>query len=338
MSLSIAPIESESIWETFVTRHAPQSLFQSWSWGEVQKKLGVKVWRLGLYDTKRLVGVVSIYKVIAKRGTYLHIRHGPIFNKQDAQYWSALVSELKLYAKRESAWFIRVSPLIVPTESNEKLIRETGFLPSPMHAMDAELSWVLDITPNEDELLSAMRKTTRYEIRRALKEHVSVFKTDLSKDLPIFFKLYEATAQRQKFIGHRGIQEEFEQFASKGNALLFLGKLEGEIVSGAIILFYGNQAIYHHGASVRSKYPVSTLVQWEAIREAKKRGLKVYNFWGIAPNESENHPWRGITLFKKGFGGHEEGYMHAQDYPTSSLYVISKTIETARRKLKGYDS
>lgn len=338
MPINISPIGSEQIWEQFLLQHAPQSLFQSWMWGDIQSKLGSKVWRLGVYEDKKLVGIAAIYKVVAKRGTYLHVRHGPILASLDITYWQQMLEVFKRLAKEERAWFIRVSPLIEPSQSNQKRFEEMGFLPSPMHAMDAELCWVLDVTPTEEQLLSNMRKSTRYEIRRAQKESVSIVKSDDPSDLAMFFRLYEATTQRHNFVGHKGIKEEFVIFSKERNGLLLLGKLNAKVVSGALILFYGNQAIYRHGASIRSTLPISSLVQWEAIREAKKRGLKVYNFWGIAPNENVNHPWRGITVFKKGFGGREIRYLHAYDYPTSPLYIVSKSIETVRRKIKGYDS
>jgi hypothetical protein len=38
MGLRLAPIESKATWEEFLLFHAPQSLFQSWLWGEVEKK------------------------------------------------------------------------------------------------------------------------------------------------------------------------------------------------------------------------------------------------------------------------------------------------------------
>ncbi len=111
---------------------------------------------------------------------------------------------------------------------------------------------------------------------------------------------------------------------------------QGEVLAGAIILFWGNQAFYHHGASVSTKIPASYLLQWKAIIEAQKRGIKVYNLWGIAPEDKPNHPWRGLTLFKKGFGGREIKYIHAHDFPLSPFYTLARTVETVRRIKKGY--
>jgi len=80
-------LEDNIVWENFVFSHAPRSLFQSWFWGEVQKKLGATVWRMGFYDNDTLIGIAQIIKVIARRGTFLHVRHGPIFIQQKKKYW-----------------------------------------------------------------------------------------------------------------------------------------------------------------------------------------------------------------------------------------------------------
>ncbi|MFH2104837.1 MAG: peptidoglycan bridge formation glycyltransferase FemA/FemB family protein, partial [Parcubacteria group bacterium] len=54
------------------------------------------------------------------------------------------------------------------------------------------------------------------------------------------------------------------------------------------------------------------LLQWEAIKEAKKRDLQYYDFGGIAPADAnKNHPWSGITRFKRGFGGEEQNWVGA---------------------------
>lgn len=336
MQREIAPVKQMNIWEAFLAVHAPQALFQSWLWGQVQERLGYTTWRLGLFEDSKLVGIAQIVKIPAKRGTFLHIRHGPIFISHTKPYWTSILDHVKSLAHQEHAWFIRVSPLIANSEQHTALFSHLHFRPAAIHEVDAERCWVLDVDKSDEEILAGMRKTTRYEIKRAQKLHVSVQTSSNPADLSLFFRLYKETSKRHGFVTHQGIAEEFEVFANRQKALLLLGTYEGKILASAIVLFYGNQAIYHHGASVTSKIPASYLIQWEAIQEAKKRGIKLYNFYGIAPEDKPNHPWRGITLFKKGFGGREIEYIHAQDLAVSPLYVIPRAIETIRRLSRGY--
>ena len=102
--------------------------------------------------------------------------------------------------------------------------------------------------------------------------------------------------------------------------------------AAAIIIFYNGQAFYHHsGSRAGAGSNVSYLLQWRVIQEAKKRGCTLYNFWGIAPEDRPNHAWAGLSLFKKGFGGFAEAYLHAQDMPLTAKYWLNYAIETVRR-------
>ena len=336
MKLLIKPVSSREIWEKFLLTHQPNALFQSWLWGEVLLRQGKTVWRYGLYQGNKLLGVFQVAKVTARRGSFLHVRHGPVFVQQSITYWNNVLAYLRSLAERESVWFIRVSPLIGPTVEHTTLYHSLHLQPAAIHAMDGELCWVLDLVPSEEELLMGMRKTTRYEIRRAQKLGVSIEKSENPLDLVHFHNLYVSTSERHGFVPHSGIDEEFKEFANEHKALLFLGKHNGKVLGAAIILFYGNQAIYHHSASLTSSIPVNYLIQWEAIKEAKKRGMNVYNFWGIAKEDKPNHPWRGLSLFKKGFGGRKVEYIHSYDFPVSPFYYLTRSIETIRRFIKHY--
>jgi lipid II:glycine glycyltransferase (peptidoglycan interpeptide bridge formation enzyme) len=112
-----------------------------------------------------------------------------------------------------------------------------------------------------------------------------------------------------------------------------LGKYKGEVISSSMIIFWQDTAFYHQGASSlkHPKIPVSYLLQWETIKEAKKRNLNLYNFWGIAPEGRKSHPWAGLTLFKKGFGGYVKKYVETQDLPLSQRYWLTFVFESLRR-------
>jgi lipid II:glycine glycyltransferase (peptidoglycan interpeptide bridge formation enzyme) len=329
--MNIKPLHNQAQWEAFFLQHGPQALFQSWEWGESLEKSGVFVERFGMWSKDALRGIFQVVKVCAKRGAFLHVRHGPILAGDSFDQLKEFTDFMVDKTKSEHALFFRISPLV--SQEKQDMFAAAGYRGAAIHAMDAEVCWVLPINKPIDEIFSSMRKTTRYEIKKAQNMSVTVA---TSNNLAAFFKLYEQTAKRHSFVRHTGIQEEFEVFAKRNKATLYYASFEGKVIAAAIILFVGYQGIYHHGASVSSSPPGSHLIQWQAIQEAKARGMKEYNFWGIAPDEIPNHPWRGITLFKKGFGGEERRYLHAQDYPVSPLYILPRAVETIRRIRKGY--
>lgn len=338
--MNVQPITDKTVWNKFLEKYSPSSLFQTWEWGEVVEaisNIGLNpknnLSRWGIFDDSELVGLAQVEIVRAKRGKFFHIRHGPIFSIINKNYFDDLITFLKEQATINHISFIRISPQIENSPQNKNFLKQAGFRPSPIHAMDGEYCWVLDLTKSEEEILREMRKTTRYLIKKAHKMGVKIVK---SQDIGKFLNLYDRTAKRQKFIMHKGIREEFEIFKKYKQVNLYLAEYNKEILSGAIILYSNNQAIYHHGASVPSPIPASYLLQWEAITEAKKNGLSIYNFWGIAPPNKKRHPWRGHTLFKTGFGGKVVEYIHAQDLPLTRAYWITYIIELIRRVKKGY--
>ncbi|MBI5452776.1 peptidoglycan bridge formation glycyltransferase FemA/FemB family protein [Candidatus Gottesmanbacteria bacterium] len=348
--MEIREITDKYIWEKFISESSPQSLFQSWNWGETIKKFQISIlrlrsgqelkmknlWRLGLYEKGKLIGIAQVQKVVARRGTFLHIRHGPIFKVWTKKYLNFLLDFLRQLSREQKVSFIRISPLIENSDKNKAFFQNLGFIDAPIHRMDGEYCWVLDIDRDESTILSGMRKTTRYLIRQAQKMNVEIVKSKNSKDLDEFITLYEHTAARHHFVKHKGIIEEFNRLMDDNQILLFKGYYQKKLLAGALIVFYNHQAIYHHSASEEGKIPVNYLLQWEAVKEAKKRGKTLYNFWGIAPEGNNRHPWRGLTLFKKGFGGRMIEYLHAKDLPLSTSYCATYLVEWFRKVLKGY--
>lgn len=327
---------TKDAWESFVDATCPNAFFQTWDWGETERRTGKTVIRVGFLERKKLVAVAQAVVVSARRGTFLHVRHGPILSFWRPQLAKDVIAGLLDIARMHNAVFIRVSPLLLKTDAHERIFSDIRMVASAIHAMDGEYCWVLPLDQSEEALLAGMRKTTRYEIRRAEKLGVQIRLSADPADISRFLTLYRKTSQRHGFVEHSGIKEEFQVFGESGNALLVSGWYEKQCISAALIIFSHHQAIYHHGASIPSPVPASTLVQWAAIREAKKRGMRVYNFWGIAPEGKGNHPWQGLTLFKKGFGGHDVSYVHAHDLPIHPWYIGIRFLEIVRKIKKGY--
>jgi lipid II:glycine glycyltransferase (peptidoglycan interpeptide bridge formation enzyme) len=291
-----------------------------------------------------------VIKILAKRGNFLFVPHGPIIKFQipnfKFQILKFLLEELKKLAKKEKCDFIRIAPIFERNEENEKIFKELGFREAPIH-IHPEITWELDISIPEEELLKGMRKTTRYLIRQAIKnKEIEILRSEKIEDLKEFNKIYRETAKRHRFVpfSFDYLKDEFLAFKDDKQILIILGKYKGEIVSGGVFVFWQKIGFYHHGASSQKypKIPVSYLMIWEAIREAKSRGCKKFNFWGIAPLinsklqiPNSKHPWAGLTLFKMGFGGYKREYVKTQDFPISKKYWLCYLIEKIRKKRRG---
>ena len=328
-------ITDRKIWEDFLLRCEEKTFLQSWHWGEFQERMGNKIWRLGIYnESGELFSAIMAVKVKAKRGTFLLVQHGVGISE-------ALVNKLKEIAKQENCSFIRIAPLLLRTKENKKLFKDLGFHEAPMHANAYEATWKLDLTVAEDELLARMRKTTRYLIRQAENNYeIEIIKSAKADDVGIYQGLNEKVAQYQRFtpFSLNFVKNEFEVFAEENQVLLFFGKYHGEIIASALVIFWSGIGFYHQ-AALDPKYhkiPVAYLLQWEIIKEAKKRGCKLYDFWGyIDPKLQPKHPWAGPTLFKMGFGGRAYEYVKTQDWPLSKKYWLTYFFEQLRKIKRG---
>ena len=337
MTVLIKEINDKNIWEDFVLSDKNGGFLQSWNWGEFQKNTGEKIFRLGIFEKEKLAGACLLIKIHAKRGNHLICPAGPLINWQKTSHFKALLRYFKDLGKKENASFLRIRPPIKETKENKDLFKSFGFKPAPMH-LHAERTWLLDVAPEEEALLANMRKTTRYLIRRALREEIEIIQSKKIKDIDHLYRLQKETVSRHQFVpfSKKYFVNMFEIFSKDNQASLFLAKYKNEIVSIAMIMFYKEEAVYHYAAT-SSKYPKissSHLLVWRVILEAKKQNFKVFNFWGIAPSDKPQHRFAGVTLFKKGFGGYEKAFLHAQDLPLNSYYLINLITESIRKKVR----
>jgi len=354
MKLRIEEINNKEVWESFFLESQEKTFLQSWNWGEFQKMMKNKIWRLGIYDDKNLISLALVVEIQAKRGKFLFLPHGLFIKKKEKEnnrykILKFLSEELKRINKKEKTSFIRIAPIWKRNEENIKIFKNLGFRDAPIH-IHPEIVWELDINPSENELLMNMRKTTRYLIRQAQKNsEIEISQSQNLKDIEKFNEIYQKTVHRQHFIPFSldYLKNEFLAFQPDNQISIFLGKYKNEIINGGIFIFWQNIGFYHHGASSLkySKIPISYLLLWKAIKEAKERGCQKFNFWGIrsfsGSMEKRNskfwkHPWAGFTLFKMGFGGYKKEYVKTQDLPFSKKYWLIYLFEKLRKIKRGF--
>ncbi|PIR02135.1 MAG: hypothetical protein CO031_02650 [Candidatus Nealsonbacteria bacterium CG_4_9_14_0_2_um_filter_37_38] len=353
--MKIQEITDKNVWEDFLGGCKDKTFLQSWNWGEFNKMMENKIWRWGICESEKLIGVALVVKTVAKRGTFLLVPHGPVVKLQATspvrqnlsngasdkrQVIEVILAKLKKIAEEENASFIRISPIWERSKENNQIFKGLGFKLAPIHA-HPEASWKLNITSSEDNLLMQMRKTTRYLIRQAKKnEDIEIFQSQNSEDVEKFDKLYQEVVNRHHFIpfslGY--LKNEFLAFQPDNQISLFFGKYRKEIVASAFVLFWSNIGFYHHAALSPKchKIPIAYLLQWEAIKEAKRRNCHLYDFWGyVSPKDESHHPWAGPTLFKMGFGGEVYEYVKTQDFPLSKKYWLTYIFEKLRKAKRG---
>ena len=333
--INIKEIVEKKEWEDFIEKHKAANFLHSWYWGEFHKNLGKTIKRTGFYEDKKITGAMLSIIEDAKRGKYLTVPGGPIIDWKNSFLVKSFVGEIKKIAILNDCTFVRVRPQLLSDDFSRKIFKNNGFINAPIH-LHAELTSQLDITKSEEELLKNMRKTTRYEIKKALSLEIEAAATKNPQEIRRFYDLQIQTSKRQKFVpfSYEYLYEQFKVFAQNDMALLYKARIGKRLLAQALVIFYGSEAVYHYGASTDEgrKYPGAYLIQWKAILEAKKRGMTRYNFWGVSPTDKSKHRFYGLSLFKRGFGGEDAEYLRAQDliinYPK---YLLNYAVETVRK-------
>ncbi|MFH1286869.1 MAG: peptidoglycan bridge formation glycyltransferase FemA/FemB family protein [Candidatus Magasanikbacteria bacterium] len=345
----VKEIEHKGEWKEFVLHQSNTLFVQSPSYGDFYNQMKEGSWIFGLYnENNELIAGFLVLSTHARRGNFLYVPYGPVFDdslmhgKKDFESaFSTLVDFLKRFAKDNKYHFIRMSPFLEDTAETRGAFLKAGFRDAPIHTL-AEVTWILDLEKDQDSLLSAMNKNHRNLIRRCSREGVRVEMHTDDEALARLNGMHTVVAKRHNFqrFSAKYISDEFHAFVQEGEVVIFEAYLpDGRLDSSAIVMFFGSMANYRHSASLGldKRLPTSYAVQWEVIKESMKRPMSKYNLWGIAPSGApKDHPFHGITHFKKGFGGNQKNLVPCQDLPLSKFYWLTWGIETLRRIKRGF--
>lgn len=301
------------------------NIFQTPEWAKFKTETGYEKF----YE---IDGVFVLQKKLPLGRTMLY---SPMMSKAQVESGElkveSLIGKVKQIAKENKSIFYRTefdiasSYNLSPTSYN--LIRA-------FEEMQPEHTLILNITKNDEDILVQMKQKGRYNIKVAEKHGVTVKKSRKVED---FYKLYEQTAKRQRitYRNQQYFQKLLDNLEPKGYAELFVACAEnGQVLAAAIISFYNHRATYLFGASSDEMRNVMApyLLHWKIIAEAKRRGCNEYDFFGIAPDDNEKHPWAGVTRFKKQFGGRQVDLLGSWDLVMRPVeYKVFKLAEKIRR-------
>ena len=299
---------------------------QSWEWGEFREKWGNEVIRLPF-------GQLTLHKI-----PFTPFKIG-MFIKGPAPF-QKMLDELKELAKKENLIFIKLESNVLRNEKLTTLLQKNGgvkgktlFTPSTF--------WI-DLTKSEEELLSSFHPKTRYNIRMAQKNGVTVVEDNSDKAFEKYLELTKETVERQGFYAHtekyhRLMWEYLYQSPITNHqspiAHLLTAIYKGEIITCWIIFTWHDFIYYPYGAST-GKYKnvmANNLIMWEAIRFGKKLGLKTFDLWG-------REEGKGFTKFKEGYNPKVVEFLGTWDLvinkPIYWIYRIAESIRWPFLRLK----
>ena len=340
-------------WDGFVAAPTSRGHFmQSAAWARLRERGGWTVERWAVADGDAMLAGAQVLFRATPLGAVAYVPRGPVVAAdgmavEDSTLRAAtmLLEALHAACRRRGAIFLKLE-----TGSLALDLRRLGFRPS-RQAYQPKATIVVDITPDLATIAARQKSKTRYNIGLAQRRGVTVRVGDVA-DVPAFYRLLVATAQRDGFIVRA--QDYYEALLEcfGDDVRLFLAEHGGELLAGIVVCACGPEATYLYGASGNSHRNLmpNNLLQWAAMQWAKARGCVRYDLWGIpeaavddadaddAPGADPGKALWGVHRFKAGFGGAPLRHRGAYDYVYSPLrYWLWERLIPLYLRLRGAD-
>jgi len=342
----VEEINDQNLYENYSQKMSAHFL-QSWEWGEFKKEYGWIPVRVFFKHENKIIGLAQLLiKKIKNRKLFAYIPRGPEITVSNMDSLKKVFNNLKIFIRENYSEiaFIRFEMDNIEKVEGKQVTRNEKVLefikknykksPYDIQVKDTRKLKLID----RKKLWDSFKSNQRRKIRKAKKYDVKIFKTKSEKIFKKWFRINKKTASRANYFIHPYgyYKKYFNSFIKNDLANLYIAEFENKIVGGIIVVFYNEEAIYQYGASLRLKKNVysNEALQWKAIKDAEKKGLKNYDFWGVSPDEKDKtHPWYGISKFKRQFGGNHITYMGSYDIPVHGIkYYILIILEKLRKK------
>lgn len=265
--------------------------------------------------------LVLVKKIPILNTAMLYAPRGFVCDTHDSKTVRKIFEQIKLIAEKYHAYTLKTDPLIDETDFiSIKNLVDLGFVyhgeKQGYDNTQCRENYVLDIKDKScDEVFANFKSKWRYNIRLAMRKGVEC-KFCGEDELDDFMELMKETGRRDGF--EIRSEEYFRNFlqAFHGNAKLCIAKLDGKVLSGALLVNYANVASYVYGCSSNEyrKYMPNYLMQWTMIKYAIESCCHTYDFCGIPYWYDETHKNYGVYRFKQGFNGKVKTYAGEFDY------------------------
>jgi len=281
-------------------------LRQTREWAEYLRKIGWKIEKFSILNFSTFAEASADRQF----SNYLYIRKIPLtpFSIAKLQRASGEVDfkNVEKLCRKNRVVRLYVEPLTKNRLSEFKKCMN-GFLPCR--------TLQINLNQSEGKILQKMKSKTRYNILVAKKRGVEVRVVGGRKlaHSPLLFRTFLAmlqeNAKRLKIFGmpEKWLKAQVMAFGDKCFVALAYPSTGSGLVAGNFLMTSKDGCFYSHNGStgLGRKMMAPTLCAWEAVREAKRRNLKVFDFDGIDDGTRALKRWKGFTRFKKGFGGKE---------------------------------
>jgi peptidoglycan pentaglycine glycine transferase (the first glycine) len=316
MQLRPAAEADADAWQAHLAASPCGDFLHDWGWAQVAAFDGQPQRRFVLEDDGGIVAIVAAQErtLVAGR-TFWYVPHGPVLDwtsPRAAERIRALLIGLRVVARRHGAIAIKLEPRLEVSAPALELLRGRGLRASG-ETLQVGQTRLVELADDE-RLLAGFDKDTRYAVRRSEREGVMVEVAEDPSDVGAIDALHRLVEETQRRAGFtlpalERYRIAWRALAAEGRAVILEARRAGELLASGMVVLEGDRSFYLFSGSRReepgeAKHYASYALQWAMMRLARDRGARVHDLWGIAPvGAGPDHPWHGVALFKKGFGG-----------------------------------
>lgn len=289
---------------------------------------------------EQLVAISASFVLELKIGKVLYVPYGPTIIKKTSHIVDKVLEYLQNLAKKENCVFVRLENICpVSRKQNVSLFLPAKKIFAKEGIFQPRMEWWLDLKTSEETLYDNFHKDHRYSIRRAQKENiqVEVITSNFIAYFQSFWKILKETSERDGFhlYPEKYYQALFETTHTKTELDKFLvfTKDRGEYLSVALVVVNDKVAnlVFAGSVTVGREKGFNHLMQWESVKKAQQLLCEYYNFGGIYEDGYGKESLRGVTNFKKRFGGFVKFHGDFLDIPVKKfqyfLYLIYKMLK-----------
>jgi lipid II:glycine glycyltransferase (peptidoglycan interpeptide bridge formation enzyme) len=318
MHLRPATDADATTWQALVAGTPSGDFLHDWAWADVAAFDGQPQRRYVLEEQGRIVGVAAAQERRLPGGRrFWYVPHGPVLDyaaPQAAERLWALAVGLSEVARSHRVIVVKLEPRLAADDPATALFDRPRLRRQP-ETLQVGQTRIVELADDE-ALLASFDKDTRYSVRRAEREGVLVETSTAPDDTAAIDALHDLVGETQRRAGFAMPPREryrvaWRSLAAAGRAVILEARHGAELLASGMVVTEGDRSFYLFSGSRREergepKRYASYALQWAMMRLARERGVRSHDLWGVAPpGAGPEHPWHGVGLFKKGFGGRE---------------------------------
>jgi hypothetical protein len=279
-------------WDEFASRHTDLIFYQS-LWNRVLKEgLGGQPLYFYLKDGGEIVaglpGVLLSFKIF--KILYASIPYGHLIGEKS--YYSAFLQLLEKEFRRKGIDQVRL------TESPFS----DSYSPESFKPISAKCTLLNLRGYDKEKIWEGYKKNIRRDIRKAQKSGVTIRRGDSREAVPLFYKLYLASMERNRAMAKyplRWFEAVYEEMVENGLGAFLFAELEDNVIAGAVFIKSPTSIHYFHNGSKHEflKFCPNELLIHSALEEAIEKGNPFFDFMGSDPNDAS------LLRFKEKWGG-----------------------------------